>query len=539
MHFGKDGYLYISLGDGEGDWDKFPVSQDTNTLDGSILRIDIDNGDPYSIPPDNPFFNGGGLPEIFAWGFRNPWRWSFDRLTGDIWVGDVGLARWEEINLVKPGLNYGWPIFEGFECLLGPCDTENFTFPIWTYFHDEGCAVIGGYVYRGTNISELFGVYLYSDICSGTVWGLFPDSTSGYNNKLLSNSGLNISSFAEDQNGEIYISDYYGGGIYKIVGHKPDSEIGPSIPSLLSKTGCFHTDNPKIPLTGLIPYVVNAPLWSDSAEKHRWMALPDDEKVRIGDDGKWIFPVGTVLVKNFLIDSKLIETRLLMQHQEEVWAGYSYEWNEEQTEAFLVDSLGKARQLSSGQTWWYPSRSQCLRCHTKAAGRVLGLETAQMNRLFKYPETDIPANQIRTLSFIGVLDQEFTAEEIKALPSFPLQDGIFPPEDQIAENARVYLHVNCSMCHRPKGPGVGPEDFRYETPLYQMGACDIDPTVSNLGIADAKLLFPGEPEKSIIWHRMNSIDENRMPPLATSIIDQYGVNLIGEWISSMDDCLGP
>jgi uncharacterized repeat protein (TIGR03806 family) len=508
-------------------------AQNLDNLSGTLIRIDIDTASPYAIPNGNPFVGGIEREEIYAYGFRNPWKWSFDRETSDIWLADVGESKWEEINKIEPGANYGWPVFEGPECLKGPCDTTELTAPIAYYSHEEGCAVTGGYVYRGVEIPNLLGSYIYADSCNGNIWILTKDFSDDYKSRLVNLSGLSITSFAEDLQGELYALNYFG-EIFKITEFRKD--ISNFVAKSLSQTGCFHISNPTIVLSGLIPYSVNTPLWSDGAEKHRWMALPDDEKVHIGDDGKWIFPVGTVLVKNFSIDSKLIETRLLMQHQEGVWAGYSYEWNEEQTEAFLVDSLGKSRQLSSGQTWWYPSQSQCLRCHTNAADRVLGLETVQMNRLFKYPETDISANQIRTLSFIGVLDQEFTAEEIKALPSFPLQDGTFPPEDQIAENARAYLHVNCSMCHRPEGPGVGPEDFRYDTPLHQMGSCDIDPTVSDLGIADAKLITPGDPNKSIIWHRMKVLDENRMPPLATSIVDEYGVPLIEEWIRFLDDC---
>lgn len=207
--FGPDGYLYIALGDGGSAGDPYNNAQNTNTLLGSILRIDVSK-EPYGIPPDNPFVKGGGQKEIYAWGFRNPWRFSFDRETGELWVGDVGQNRWEEINVVERGGNYGWRCYEGFAPfnLEGCGPKENYRFPVHVYpLEDGNCAVIGGYAYRG-QVEALKGWYIFGDYCSGRIWALREKKV-----RLLLDTELNISSFAEDNEGNLYVIDH-GGKIY-------------------------------------------------------------------------------------------------------------------------------------------------------------------------------------------------------------------------------------------------------------------------------------------------------------------------------------
>lgn len=527
--FDEDGYLYIAIGDGG----VSANAQDTNTLPGSILRIDVDGGDPYAIPPDNPFTVSGGLPEIYAYGFRNPWKWSYDKTDQQIWVADVGLFDWEEIDLLEPGKNYGWPIFEGFNCFEGPCDTSNLNSPLATYSHIEGCSITGGYVYRGNDIPSLNGTYIFGDFCTGNIWGLTLEHFTHYHLEVLNFSGNNIVSFAEDLSGEIYYLDINTGEIYKITGIQEKLQV--NIPSFLSETGCFELNEKLEPKSGLIPYDVNVPLWSDGAIKERFFAIPNETKVLIKENDDWLFPVGTILVKNFRLEEQLIETRLLMKHQENNWKGYSYEWNQNETEAILVSESGKQKFFENGSSWWYPSRNQCFSCHTKVAGKILGIKTPQMNRLFHYPGLPSPSNQITTLANIGIIEIE-PFKPIIDLPKFPIQSAEIPPLENLQDAAKAYLHVNCSMCHRPGGPGIGPADFLFDTPLLEMGACDALPTVSDMGIADAKLLSPGEPNKSILFLRMISLDEYRMPPLGTNIVDEVGVYIIKEWIESLNSC---
>lgn len=214
--FGPDGYLYIGFGDGGSAGDPHGNGQNLQTLLGKMLRIDVDGAAPYAIPPDNPFSKGGGRAEIYAWGLRNPWRWSFDRSTGELWAGDVGQNRWEEIDVIRKGGNYGWNVREGRHCFRdSDCDMKGLIDPVAEYSHDDGCSVTGGYVYRGRAVAALVGRYLYADYCSGKVWTVdagHPEQGAA----LLMESGLNISAFAEGLDGEIYLLDLESGRIYRI-----------------------------------------------------------------------------------------------------------------------------------------------------------------------------------------------------------------------------------------------------------------------------------------------------------------------------------
>ena len=213
--FGPDGYLYIGTGDGGSGGDPGNRGQDLSKLLGKILRIDVDHDSPYIAPSDNPFSDSNGRPEIFAYGFRNPWRFSFDRKTGEFWTGDVGQNSWEEINLVKPGDNHGWRLMEGTHCYKpskGCQQSHNLTLPVTEYANSGGrCAVMGGYVYRGRAVPLLGGTYLFADYCSGEIFG-FKDGVQ----RLLLYTDLQISSFGEDEVGELYVLGHRG-SIHRII----------------------------------------------------------------------------------------------------------------------------------------------------------------------------------------------------------------------------------------------------------------------------------------------------------------------------------
>jgi glucose/arabinose dehydrogenase len=230
--FGPDGMLYVALGDGGSGGDPHGNGQAIDTMLGKLLRIDVLGVEPaaeraYRVPPDNPFAGDiAGRGEIWSYGLRNPWRASFDRLTGDLWIGDVGQNAYEEVNraLATDGLgrgsNYGWNVTEGRHCFEpeSGCDTNGITLPIAEYSHDFGCTVIGGYVYRGTASPALAGVYLFADICSGLIWGLASGGPTEQEPVLLLESGRQISSFGEDDAGELYLTDLGAGELYRIVG---------------------------------------------------------------------------------------------------------------------------------------------------------------------------------------------------------------------------------------------------------------------------------------------------------------------------------
>jgi glucose/arabinose dehydrogenase len=223
--FGPDGYLYLGLGDGGSQGDPHGNAQSTRTYLGKILRIDVDKGDPYAIPADNPFATngskpGGGLLEIWAYGLRNPWRFSFDRLTNELYIADVGQDTWEEIDYLPAGIpggeNFGWNYREGMHPYKGtPPAGLHLVEPIAEYNHSEGCSVTGGFVYRGEDLPNWRGVYLYGDYCSGKVWGLLHNPDGSWQQKLLFETGFNISSFGEDAAGELYLVDL-NGGVYRL-----------------------------------------------------------------------------------------------------------------------------------------------------------------------------------------------------------------------------------------------------------------------------------------------------------------------------------
>jgi len=215
LAFGPDGYLYIGLGDGGLAVDPKKNAQNFNVFLGKILRIDVDSASPYGIPPDNPFVISGGLPEVWAYGLRNPWRFSFDTLTGDLYIADVGQQQWEEIDFLPAGspggANFGWDIYEGAHLFLGAAESAlPLIFPVAEYTRDDGCSVTGGYVYRGAALESWYGVYFYGDFCSGKVWGLLRAESGEWQNELLFDLDVLITSFGLDESGELYLVDRNG-----------------------------------------------------------------------------------------------------------------------------------------------------------------------------------------------------------------------------------------------------------------------------------------------------------------------------------------
>ena len=226
LAFGPDGALYIGLGDGGGAGDRYGNGQNVRTLLGAMLRIDVDHGQPYAIPADNPFVDSpNARGELWAIGLRNPWRYSFDRQTGDLYIADVGQNMYEEVD-VQPagdpgGQNYGWPIMEGLHCFPAdqPCEQTGLTLPVWDYDHTQGCSVTGGYVYRGQEFPVLTGIYLFGDYCSGLIWGLSragSGESTGWRVAQVAQADVQLSAFGEDEAGELYLLDMGRGELFKI-----------------------------------------------------------------------------------------------------------------------------------------------------------------------------------------------------------------------------------------------------------------------------------------------------------------------------------
>ncbi len=531
LAFGPDGMLYISSGDGGSGGDPSHNGQSLNTLLGKILRIDPDGG----IPPDNPFVGvPGARGEIWAYGLRNPWRFSFDRDTGTLWCGDVGQGDREEIDIIERGDNLGWRYFEGNREFNNPYDlpASDFVAPVIDYPHSLGRSVTGGYVYRGAALPSLYGVYFYADYASHRVWALvYEDGQVISNTEVASVQGP--ASFGEDEQGELYVCSLGPGTIYRFE-EPPGGGGPPPFPQVLSETGIFADLATLEASPGIIEYDVNSPLWSDGAWKRRWLALPGLARIEFFATGAWDFPVGTVLVKHFEIDvtggsTRRLETRVLLRHASG-WEGYTYRWNPAATDADLLDAAETdtfvvddpaAPGGQRTQTWYFPSRTDCFVCHTSAAGSILGVRTLQINRDFDYPA--LTDNQLRAWNHIRLFDVH--------IGDHAMYGALVDPADVMAAvdaRARSYLAVNCANCHLPGGPTPVDIDLRIDVTAAAMNVIGVPST------NDPRLfrVDPGSKETSVLWDLMGRLDAQRMPPLGSSVADGVGLEAVGAWIDA-------
>lgn len=515
--FGPDRHLYLGVGDGGAAGDPERAGQDLGQLLAKVLRYRVRPDGSLVAAPDNPFVGkAGARPEIWAFGLRNPWRCSFDRTKGTLWCGDVGQDTLEEIDIVTKGGNYGWRLFEGTERFgEGAVPTPAPIPPIVEYGRREGQSVTGGYVYRGTHLPGLRGAYVYGDYGSGNIWALWHDGTRVLDQQLVARVP-EVSSFGEDADGELYAVSL-AGRIYRFEPAEADARA-PAFPKLLSETGIFADLATLAPNPGVLPYDVTVELWSDGAQKQRWMVLPAGATIEFAEDGPWRFPVGTVLVKHFEIElapgrTKRLETRVMV-HERPGWSGYTYRWNDAQTDARLLASP-ETETLADGQRWYYPAGADCLRCHTPGYGEILGLRTRQVagsglvadwsaRKLFDRPPPDELAAHPR-------IDDESASLEARA---------------------RAYLDVNCAICHHPGGPAPGSMDMRVETTLAKTGMLDVPPD-EKLGMTDERRIAPGRAEASAVFLRMTSREPRGMPPLASNRVDQTAVGLMRRWVDGL------
>lgn len=579
MFFGpKDGFLYLALGDDA-------RGKNNQRLNGGlfsgVIRIDVDQRGGaishapirqplpaggttanYFIPNDNPFVGKPDvLEEFFALGLRNPHRMTCDAASGRIFIGDVGEGAQEELNVIEAGdpkgLNFQWNLAEGMPDKVVKTALGVSKSPLLAYRHLEGRAIIAGHVYRGQEFArDLGGKFIFGDNVTGSVWYL--DETTNPPGKHLlctvpdgpgPSAGANycgLSSFGIDACGELYLCQMSstGGRILKL------SREGPppvALPKKLSETKLFANTAKLVPGPGLIPYDVNSPLWSDGALKTRWLAIPSGKKIGFQATGEWTFPTGSVFVKNFDLpkvapDGKTktsvrVETRVLVRDTAGFVYGASYRWRPDGTDADLVEvgqsanvvvAPGAKGKPDVTQSWFFPGRQDCLTCHTRVSGGVLGVNTRQLNRTFRYAESGVTDNQLRALAHAGFFD--------RAPGDLAKLSHLAPPDDldaPIEDRARGYLDANCSHCHRPSGVHAF-WDARSEVPLEQAGI--INGIVNNnLGQGDARVVVPRDWTRSILFKRISVAGQpHSMPPLAKQRVDKTGIGLVAEWIASMD-----
>jgi len=568
IRFGPDGYLYLVTGDGSGIADSLETGQNIEDLLAAMLRINVDKADPgkeYAIPEDNPFAKTrGARGEVYAYGLRQLWKFSFDTATGKLWGGEVGQDLWEMVYLIEKGGNYGWSVSEGLhpfrpERKKGPTEILK---PLVEHNHAEFRSITGGYVYHGKKLPDLKDAYIYGDYDTGRVWMLRYDAKTKKvsDHKELAKSNHRIVAWGQDAEGEVVALDFITGGIYQLTAAPPPAMDTAKFPRRLSETGLFENTKELKPAKGLIPYSVNAELWSDGATKERYIAIPGEGKIEYetvtypqpapGSVPGWRFPDDTVMVKTFFLQTepgkkRRLETRLLHVRRvpgteevgDQVWAGYTYIWNDEQTDAELADSQGVDReytvkdakdpQKERKQKWHFPSRTECTMCHTVTAKYALGVNTAQMNRDHNYG--GVVANQLATLEHIGMFDKKLPAPPEKLAKLADYRD----PKATTEARARAYLQANCSHCHRKWGGGNAEFQLLSTLALKDTGTINVRPAHGTFDLKDATLLSPGNPERSLIHYRMTKTGLGRMPHIASNEVDEEGVKLIHDWIKQM------
>ncbi len=550
---GPDGYLYVATGDGSSDSDTLDSGQGVDDLLSVIMRLDVENPDPgkgYSVPPDNPFVDmPDARPEIWAFGFRNPYRLSFDAKTGRLYVGDVGQDLWEMIWDVQRGGNYGWSVQEGTHLFhpnreRGPGPILP---PVIEHHHTECRSITGGYVYYGDKFPELQGAYVYGDYEYGKIWALRYDGDRVTWRAELTDTPYKLASFAVTRDGEIITADYASGELYSLERSSAEN-LSQQFPRQLSATGIFSSVTDQTPAPGVLPYSVNAPGWADGAHAQRFVCLPDDSTITFNDSDAptpWGFKDGTVTVQTLSLDMKAgdpqsrrhIETRIIVKQQEH-WVGYTYLWNEEQTDAALVEAPGTELTLTvkdaavcggeRQQIWRVPSRNECMFCHSRASGFVLGLNTHQLNRTHNYD--GIIDNQLRALGHAGVFGGplEKKPEEYKAFPN---------PYDSAAdltERARTYLAVNCGICHVTAGGGNAKIVLSYGAKPEDTKLFGDAPLHDTFGLDATQLVSPGAPHASALFYRMSTVGRGRMPRVGSSVPDDRALALLAEWITQLD-----
>ena len=577
LRFGPDGYLYVSAGDGEVPSPPDPrrSGQDVTNLLSTIMRIDVhtDQDRPlYSIPDDNPFTRKSSeeiglskatdpaftktdvLPEIWAYGFRNPWKMNFGP-DGQLWVGDVGWELFEMVYNVKAGGNYGWSVMEGPQSVLpnqkrGPTPILP---PALSYSHSEGASITGGYVYRGEQLPEYRGQYIFGDFATRRIWATeIVKSANGEADSLgplvdLVSPSIEIVAFGEDTSGELLLLNFSEGTIYGLERNDATDE-SEKFPQQLSQTGLFSDTEQQIPNAGVIGYEINEPVWTDQATAERWVAVPSEDSIVAHKSvirhrnsnlrERMTFPDESVFARTVsLTDDNDRNVRLetqVLHFNGQHWAPYSYVWNSEQTDAELAPLGGTELKLAEygsfadRSTWTVHSRAECSRCHNSFVGEVLGFTLPQLNR-------DVgKENQISRLVANGLLTGaipespgETSEAHCAAMPSS--RDLSHPLEMR----ARSYLAANCSHCHQKGGGGTATIDLQFATKLPGTKLISAQPSQGAFGLSDASIVSSGRPNHSVLLYRMASCGRGRMPHIGSQQVDAAGLSLIRDWIKSL------
>lgn len=525
LQFGIDGMLYISTGDSEvpSPPDPLNTGQDISDLLSSILRIDVDheeNGKTYAIPKDNPFLKTQkARPEIWAFGFRNPWKISFDS-KGRLWCGDVGWELWEMIHLVQRGGNHGWSAYEASQPIKPETQRpEPIIAPVAAHPHTEAASITGGYVYHGSRFPELRDSYIYGDYETGKIWALWHDGKQVTRRDEIADTPHKIVSFGQSEDGELYWMNWeQDTRIFRLA---PNPAVGrPSqFPHKLSETGLFSDTAQQTPAKGVNPYEIAEPMWQDGAEATRFIALPDGKSIITHWSGnpdkpnyKVEWPAEAVLARTITLKQKRVETQVL-HYDGETWNGYSYRWNDAGTDAQLVGNDGAEITINQ-QPWRIHSRAECARCHTNWSGFAVGFQPDQLMSIDGRNPQDASA----------LFDGPFFARMKKHLVSS--HDDKAALEDR----ARSWLHANCAHCHRRNGGGSVQLMVNADLPTAETMMIYEKPVRGDLGIDDPAVIYPHAPHRSILFQRVARTGSGHMPMIGARDPDPDGLKLLWDWI---------
>ncbi len=547
--FGPDDKLYLALGDGGSGGDPQGHGQNLGTLLATILRLDIDDvapGQGYSIPADNPFVaRPGARGEIWAYGLRNPWRFSFDRSTGFMWAADVGQSRFEEVDVVVAGGNYGWKLREGPVEFQSGGDTpaDPLRDPVAAYGRGLGQSVTGGYVYRGAASPGLQGVYIYADFATGRMFGIRPRSgvvgvPQGAGDvhafEMLA-SGERIASFGEDAAGELYVCSF-GGRVLRI---ETDEIVPPDpdepLPEKLSALGLFESIPRLRPISRALRYDVNSPLWSDGAAKQRFIVLPPTTSITYAARDAFSLPVGAIAVKSFLVRARrgglrAIETRVIRQTDGGSGVGFdvaTYVHDPDGQDATRLDERDETvlSPALRSRPWLFPSPEDCRACHAAASGFLIGITAEQLRHPGRLSRRrDLIADWAAAGSLTGVPEDVADRDVLVSLTA----------RVPVERRVRSYLASNCAGCHRPEGTEPAGLDLRSTTPLALTGLTDTAPLRGDLDIVDARVVAPGAPARSVLIERMKLRgQEEQMPPLGSHRLDRRALRVFTRWVRGL------
>ncbi len=547
--------LYISTGDAgnPNPPDPFDTGQDISDLLSSILRIDVnhkDAGKNYAIPRDNPFVAmPRARPEVWAYGFRNPWRMSFDRATGELYVGDVGWELWESVHRVERGGNYGWSVMEGPQPVKsGPIGPTPVHPALIELPHSIACSVTGGLVYHGKRFPDLVGAYIFGDWETRRMWAARFEGNSTKQMLEIARPSVRFVAFGENREGEITFLDQDAGTLHTLARNNDDARNA-EFPTKLSQTGLVASAKNYIPAAGVVPFLINSRQWQDGATAEYWIALPGVSSATLYASARPIpglvywhnfrmhFPKGAVLVRTLSLSGKRLETQLL-HYDGADWRAYTFAWRDDQSDADLVPADGiekEVRTREGKRVWQFHGRNQCMSCHSNQSEYALAFLPEQLNR----PGAD-GRNQLVALTEAGLINR--ADDDGHRLPPF---DAVSAAREQrladpgnealtLEARARSYLHANCGHCHSDHGGGSVPLRLQFSTPVAEMKAIGVRPTRGDFALPDARIIKPGYPYASTLYFRMAKFGRDRMPHIGSDRPDEAGLRLIAQWIAGIN-----